>query len=50
MSIIGVAKSNGGKYNIRKFLEICRAWIITFPVCGVISFLIAIITKIITIS
>ena len=49
MSIIGVAKSNGGKYNVKKFFEICRAWIITFPVCGVISFILAIVTKLVII-
>lgn len=43
MSIIGVVKGNGGKYNIKKFLEICRTWIITFPVCGAMSYILAII-------
>lgn len=41
MSIIGVVKGNDGKYNIKKFLEICRTWIITFPVCGAIAYILA---------
>jgi len=42
MSIVGVVKGNGGKYNIKKFWEICRTWIITFPVCGAISYILAV--------
>lgn len=42
MSIIGVAKARGEKYNSKKFLEICKAWFFTFPVCGLISYALAI--------
>lgn len=38
MSIIGVSKANGREHNMKKFLEICKAWVITFPVCGLIGF------------
>jgi len=41
MSIVGVVKANGGRYNIKKFLEICRTWIITFPVCGAMAYVMA---------
>ncbi len=41
MSIIGVAKANGKKHDIKKFLNICKAWIFTFPVCGGIAYFIA---------
>ncbi|MBR2240600.1 MAG: hypothetical protein IJ890_04380 [Clostridia bacterium] len=45
MSIIGVAKVTKKKYDITKFLDICKAWIFTFPVCGIISYLLAIVIK-----
>ncbi len=41
MSIIGVVKACGGKCNYKKFLGILKAWIITFPICGVISYTLA---------
>ncbi|MBR2786145.1 MAG: hypothetical protein IKD76_01375 [Clostridia bacterium] len=41
MSIIGVAWADGGKCNYRKFLGICKAWVYTFPICGIISYVLA---------
>ncbi len=45
MSIVGVTKASGEKYNSKKFLEICRTWVYTFPVCGIISYVLACLFK-----
>ena len=48
VSIIGVGKSNNAKMSHKKISSIFKAWIYTFPICGGISYLLAIIaTKII---
>lgn len=41
VSIIGVGKCNGSKFNTKKVLDICKAWIFTFPVCGLLSYVLA---------
>lgn len=43
MSIIGVGKCSGSKVNIKKVTGICKTWIITFPVCGILAYLLAFI-------
>lgn len=43
MSIIGVGKVNENKLNMKKILEICKAWVFTFPVCGILSYIVAVI-------
>ncbi len=47
MSIIGVAKANGERHNAKKFWEICKTWIITFPVCGGIAYGLAVAVQLI---
>ena len=47
MSIIGVAKSNGQKFNLKKFLGICKTWVYTFPVCGIIGYVLAVWMRVI---
>ncbi len=37
VSIISLPSTN--KINIKKFLEIVKAWALTFPVCGLISYI-----------
>lgn len=41
MSIIGVGKVCGNKFNAKKVLDICKAWIYTFPVCGCFAYIFA---------
>ena len=41
MSIVGVAWASGGNGNYKKFWEIFRAWIYTFPICGIMSYSLA---------
>ena len=38
MSIIGVGKCSGSVFNSKKVLDICKAWVITFPVCGILGY------------
>lgn len=38
VSIIGVGKCSGSKFNAKKVMDICKAWIYTFPVCGVLAY------------
>ncbi len=40
ISIIGIGKTGKAKINSNKFLNILKAWIWTFPVCGGISYMI----------
>ena len=44
LSIIGVAKSYNSQINKIKVRNIIKAWICTFPICGVISYVITKIT------
>lgn len=42
ISIIGVGKvSTKNKLNIKKVVSILKAWVYTFPICGVLSYIIA---------
>lgn len=43
MSIIGVGKCSGSKFNSKKVIDICKAWIFTFPVCGVLAYVLVVI-------
>lgn len=38
VSIIGVGKCSGSEFNAKKVMDICKAWIYTFPVCGVLAY------------
>lgn len=38
VSIIGVGKCSDSKFNAKKVIDICKAWIYTFPVCGVLAY------------
>ena len=46
ISIIGVGKANGSKLNSKKVIEICKAWIYTFPSCGILAFGFAILLQV----
>ena len=46
VSIIGVGKCSGSKFNSKKVIDICRAWIFTFPVCGVLAYVLAFFTSV----
>lgn len=41
VSIIGVGKCSGSEFNAKKVMDICKAWIYTFPVCGVLAYVLA---------
>lgn len=41
VSIIGVGKCSGSKFNTKKVIDICKAWIFTFPICGVLAYVLA---------
>lgn len=43
VSIIGVGKCSGRRFNSKKVIDICKAWIFTFPVCGILAYLLAIL-------
>lgn len=45
MSIIGVGKCSGSKFNSKKVVDICKAWLFTFPVCGALAYILALIWK-----
>lgn len=47
VSIIGVAKVSKEKFNMKSFMGICRTWIYTFPICLIISFILATVLKVI---
>ena len=38
VSIIGVGKCSGSEFNVKKVMDICKAWVYTFPVCGVLAY------------
>lgn len=38
VSIIGVGKCSGSEFNAKNVMDICKAWIYTFPVCGVLAY------------
>lgn len=44
LSIIGVAKNYNSKINKKEVKNIIKAWIYTFPICGVIAYIITKIT------
>lgn len=39
MSIIGISANTKNNINMKSFIDICKAWILTFPVCCVIAFI-----------
>lgn len=45
ISIIGVGKCSGSKFNSKKVVDICKAWVFTFPVCGALAYILALIWK-----
>ena len=45
VSIIGVAKNNNAKTDSKEIYEIIKAWIWTFPICGIGAYLLTVVVK-----
>lgn len=45
VSIIGVAKNNNAKTNPKEIYEIIKAWVWTFPICGIGAYLLTMLAK-----
>lgn len=48
MSIVAIGKNENSKMDHSKIVSICKAWLLNFPICGIIGYVLAMLIHIIT--